>query len=95
MAHAAVDKAKSLLRQQAPFVWDATHLSEQMRQKTLGLLYQYGAEVELIYLERARGDLLRRNAKRDTSLSNKALEAMTLKWEIPLPFEAHHVEYLA
>lgn len=95
VAHAAVDKAKSLLRQQAPFVWDATHLSEQMRQKTLGLLYQYGAEVELIYLERARGDLLRRNAKRDTSLSNKALEAMTLKWEIPLPFEAHHVEYLA
>lgn len=93
VAHAAVDKAKELLRAKQPFVWNATHLSEQMRQKTLGLLAQYGAEVELVYLEQPRAELLRRNAKRDTSLSNKSLLAMTLKWELPLPFEAHQVIY--
>jgi hypothetical protein len=38
--------------------------------------------------------LLQRNAKRDTSLSNKALEAMVFKWEPPLPTEAHAVSYL-
>lgn len=95
VAHLAVDRAKELLRAKAPFVWNATHLSEQMREKTLGLLYQYGAEVELVYLERPRAELLRRNSKRDISLTNKALEAMTSKWELPLPFEAHRVLYLA
>ena len=93
-AHHAIDKAKSLLRGKEPFVWNATHLSQQMRDKTLDLLYAYGAEVEVVYLERPRAELLQRNAKRDTSLSNKALEAMVFKWEPPLPTEAHAVSYL-
>ncbi len=94
VAHRAVDKAKELLRSKTAFVWNATHLSQQMRDKTLDLLYAYGAEVELVYLERPRAELLRRNGRRDTSLSNKALEAMVLKWEVPLPSEAHRVIYL-
>lgn len=93
-AHHAVDKAKELLRKKAPFVWNATHLSQQMRDKTLNLLYAYSAEVELVYLEKPRVELLRRNTKRDTTLTNKALEAMVLKWELPTPTEAHLVSYL-
>jgi predicted kinase len=94
VAHAAIDKAKALLRRHEPFVFNATHLSQQMRDKTLDLLFAYGAEVELVYLERPRAELLRRNHRRDTSLSNKALEAMLHKWELPLPTEAHRVHYL-
>jgi predicted kinase len=94
VAHAAIDKAKALLRRHEPFVFNATHLSRQMRDKTLDLLFAYGAEVELVYLERPRAELLRRNHRRDTSLSNKALEAMLHKWELPLPTEAHGVHYL-
>ncbi len=93
-AHYAVDKAKELLRKKQAFVWNATNLSLQMREKTLGLLYAYGAEVELVYLEQPRAELLRRNSKRDTSLSNKALEGMLGKWELPLPTEAHEVRYV-
>jgi predicted kinase len=93
-AHHAVDKAKEMLRAKAPFVWNATHLSQSMRDKALDQLYAYGAEVELVYLERPRQELLRRNARRDTSLTNKALEAMVHKWELPLPTEAHSVVYL-
>lgn len=92
-AHYAVDKAKDLLRRKAPFVWNATHLSQQMRDKTLNLLFAYNAEVELVYLEKPRSELLQRNSRRDTSLTNKALEAMTLKWELPTPVEAHAVRY--
>lgn len=92
-AHYAVDKAKELLREHAPFVWNATHLSQQMRTKTLDLLYAYNAEVELVYLEQPRRELLARNTRRDTSLTNKALEAMALKWELPVPTEAHAVRY--
>lgn len=95
VAHAAVDKAKALLRERQPFVWNATHLSQSMRDKTLDLLYAYQAEVEIVYLERPRDELLKRNGRRNTSLSNKALLGMLRKWEVPAPTEAHQVTYLA
>jgi predicted kinase/HD superfamily phosphodiesterase len=94
-AHYAIDKAKELLRAKAPFVWNATHLSQQMRDKSLDLLYAYGAEVELVYLEQPRQELLRRNTRRDTTLTNKALEGMLHRWDVPLPTEAHVIQYLA
>ncbi|MEX3983906.1 AAA family ATPase [Paraburkholderia sp. EG287A] len=94
VAHHAVDKAKELLRAGAPFVWNATHIG-QLREKTLGLLYDYHAEVELVYLERPRAELFSRNTRRDTSLTNKGIESMLLKWEPPLLTEAHSVRYLA
>lgn len=93
-AHHAIDSAKALLRTKAPFVWNATHLSQQMRDKSLSLLYGYNAEVKLVYLESPRLELLRRNDRRDTSLTNKALLAMLVKWELPVPTEAHEVVYV-
>lgn len=94
VAHLAVDRAKALLRAQQPFIWNATHLSERIRQKTLDLLFAYHAQVEIAYLEQPRAELLRRNTKRDTSLSNKALASMLHRWSVPLPTEAHHVRYV-
>lgn len=92
-AHRAVDKAKALLRERAPFVWNATHLSEQMRGKTLDLLYAYDANVRLVYLEVPAATLFERNRRRDTTLRQKDLERMLHRWEAPLPWEAHEVEY--
>lgn len=89
----AEERARELLRRGEPFVWNATHLSKLMREKTLNLLYKYHAQVELVYLEQPRKELLRRNGQRDTSLSNKKLQAMLWNWEIPLPMEAHTVRY--
>lgn len=93
-AHFAIDKAKELLRKKAPFVWNSTHLNLQMRDKTLDLLFAYGAEVDIVYLELPRAELLRRNSKRDSSLPNKVLEGMVRRWEVPQPTEAHQVFYL-
>lgn len=93
VAHLAIDRARELLRRKAPFVWNATHLSELMRKKTLDLLYSYHAQVELVYLEQPRAELLRRNTRRDTSLSNKTLTGMLHRWDLPLPTEAHRVTY--
>jgi predicted kinase len=93
VAHRAVDFAKELLRRQAPFVWNTTHLSAQMRKKTLDLLYAYDAQVELVYLEQPPQVIFQRNSRRDTSLPNKAIERMLFKWEVPLPTEAHVVAY--
>lgn len=93
-AHRAVDKAKALLRRREPFVWNATHLSEQMRNKTLDLLYAYDAHVSLVYLEVPADTLFRRNARRDTTLKQRDLERMLHRWEVPLPWEAHEVRYV-
>lgn len=40
-----------------------------------------------------RAELLRRNTRRDTSLSNKTLTGMPHRWDLPLPTEAHRVTY--
>ena len=92
-AHRAFDFAKELLRAKAPFVWNSTQLSASMRTKTLDLLFGYSAQVELVYLEQPPKVIFKRNSQRDTSLSNKAIERMLFKWEVPLPTEAHTVEY--
>jgi predicted kinase len=92
-AHRAIDKAKALLRRHEPFVWNATHLSEQMRGKTLDLLYAYEANVRLVYLEVPCATLFKRNAARETTLKQRDLERMMHRWEVPLPWEAHEVRY--
>ena len=94
-AHLAVDLARELLRKKAPFVWNATHLSPMMRKKTLDLLLKYNAEVRIVYLEQPRDVIMRRNTRRDTTLTNKGIEKMLFHWEVPLPTEAHSVTYLA
>jgi predicted kinase len=91
--HLSIDRAKEFLRVGAPFVWNATHLSPLMRRKTLDLLYAYHAEVEIIYLEQPEDVIFRRNSKRDTTLSNAAIENMLFRWDPPLPTEADVVTY--
>lgn len=84
-----MDKAKALLRAGQPFVWNATHLSRQMRGKTVDLCLAYGARVELVHLEASRPTLLARNRARDTTLTNAALLGLLQRWDVPLPTEAH------
>lgn len=92
-AHYAIDQARALLRARRPFVWNATHLSAQMRKKTLDLLYAYDARVELVYLEQPEAEILRRNRQRDSSLRNQDIARMLFKWEVPVPSEANRVVY--
>jgi len=93
VAHRAHDEARHWLRQKQDFVWNATHLSHQMRSKTLELLYAYDAQVEIVHLEQPLPELLRRNQQRDTTLSNAKLLKMLTRWEAPLPTEAHEVVF--
>lgn len=87
-------KVKGWLRDKQSFVWNATHLSRDMRQRALDLLYAYHADVEIVYIEQPEKELYRRNTKRDTSLSNKKLQSMFYKWEVPLPTEANQITYV-
>lgn len=94
VAHLVLDKVRGWLRAKQPFVWNATHLSREVRQKALDLLYAYHAKVRIVYLEQPEKELYKRNTARDTSLRNKKIQSMFYKWEVPLPTEAHQVDYL-
>jgi len=93
-AHFAVERAKELLRAKKPFVWNATNINPQLRDKSLDLLYNYDATVRIVYLENTYEVLRRRNAARDSTLTQAALERMFNRWDIPVPAEAHRVDYL-
>lgn len=90
-AHFVIDKAKDLLAKKLPFIWNSTNLSMQMRSKTLSLLHNYAANVELIYLEESANVIFKRNSLRDTTLSNKDLKKMLLRWELPKAGEAQKI----
>lgn len=92
-AHYAVERARELLRAKEPFVWNATNINPELRDKALDLLYRYDAEVRIIYMEASYKELRRRNAARDTSLSQASLERMLHRWDVPVPAEAHAIEY--
>ncbi|GBG14548.1 multifunctional CCA protein [Novimethylophilus kurashikiensis] len=93
--HLAVDRAKELLRKKASFIWNATNISHLMRTKCLDLLLAYGAEVTIVYLESPEHTIKQRNNKRDTTLTNAAIDKMLHRWEVPLESEAHDVRYQA
>lgn len=92
--HMVTDRAKELLRKKEPFVWNATHLSAQMRNKTLDLLFNYNARVNLVYLEAPEEEIKRRNSQRDTTLPNSKIDEMLFRWEVPTKLEAHMVTYV-
>lgn len=83
LVHAAVDRMREFLRKKQPFIINATHLSRQMRRRTLDLVADYGGSVRVVYCEAPRAELLSRNNQRDTTLGNKKLLSMTSRWEVP------------
>lgn len=95
VAHFVLDNVKEWLRAKQPFIWNATHLSREMRTKAIDLLYAYRAKVRIVYLEQPEKELYARNKQRDTTLTNKKIQSMLYKWELPLPTEAQEVDYIA
>lgn len=95
VVQAARAQARKLLAAGQDFVWNATHLSRQMRAKTISLLADYGARVEIVYVEVPAGELFSRNNRRADKVPESALLRMIQRWEPPLPWEGHHVMWLA
>lgn len=88
-----VSMAKEMLRKSEPFIWDATHLSPLMRNKTLNLLLDYNAYITLVYCEQPEKTIKSRNILRNTTLSNKKIDEMLFKWEVPTEIETHETLY--
>ena len=92
VAHTVFEMAKTYLREKQDFVWNATHLSAQMRQKNVAVCLAYDAHVRIAYVEAGKATLLKRNQARDSSLSNAKLLQMLKHWEMPSVLEAHQLD---
>jgi predicted kinase len=91
---AAQEAARRHLRAGEPFVWNATNISRQLRDQSIGLAAAYGARIELIALEAPPQVLRARNAARRDPVPTAAIERMLRRWETPDPTEAHEVRWI-
>lgn len=92
VVQAALEEAKNLLRRKEPFIWNATNIIQETRQKLVGLFAGYGARVHIMYLEAPYWELLARNRKRERYIPELVLEDMIKKMELPAPWEAYDVK---
>ena len=90
----AQERARELLRKQQPFVWNATDLTKETRQKLIGLFERYGARVRIVYLETDWETRKKRNLQRAAAVPENAVSRMLEKTTPPTPEEAQTVQWL-
>ena len=91
VAERARELAREHLRAKREFVWNATNLSRDQRERCLGLMADYHAWIRLIYCETSCAELMRRNAEREPPFPGAALERLLDRWEIPDLTECHEL----
>lgn len=92
---AARATAREHLRKKQPFVWNATNLSAELRRGLIELFVDYGADVEIVYVESAYEAQRAQNREREARVPENVLARMRDRWELPTPAEAHAVHYYA
>lgn len=93
VAAEAEARARALLRQRQPFVWNATNVTADLRRRLVGLFTGYHAAVRIVYLETEWEEELRRNEDRPAVVPRQVILRMLSRLTPPEPFEAHRVEW--
>ena len=88
---AAREQARQHLRAGRDFIWNATNLTRQLRQRTLDLCFDYEADVRLVYVEAPLAEVERRNQARSRPVPAGVVERMLRRWELPDRCEAHEL----
>ncbi len=89
----ARERAKTFLRRQQPFVWNATNLSPMIRRKQLSLFEDYHARTKIVFLETDWRTNLSRNESRNDAVPEHKIENMMKNLEPPERMEARTVEW--
>ena len=74
-------------------MWNATHVSRDLRDRSVGLAAAYRARVEVTALEAPPRVLRDRMAQRSSPVPTAAMERLVRRWETPDPSEAHRVAH--
>jgi len=90
----AYSRAREFLRNHTPFLWNATNISTDIRNRQLCLFAQYGAAVRIVYLETSVDEQYRRNRNRVAVVPEEAVIRMRRHLVLPTIHEARKVEYV-
>ncbi|HEX4224939.1 MAG TPA: AAA family ATPase, partial [Pseudonocardiaceae bacterium] len=86
---AAYQRAREHLRAGRSFVWNATNISKQLRERCIGLVADYRGRVDLIAVETPPEVLLGRNRVRSAPVPAAVIDRLVRRWEAPDLTEAH------
>ncbi|MBK1813349.1 AAA family ATPase [Clostridium sp. YIM B02505] len=78
----AYGRAKEFLRRKESFVWNATNLRRENRQKLIRLCTAYGAKIRFVYLEVPYKELLLRRNDRERCVPVKVINNMIKKMDM-------------
>ncbi len=90
----ARELARTFLRKQETFVWNATNLTQMVRQSVLSLFRDYRARTEIVYVESAWDTIIQRNRNRMEQVPVAVLQRLAARFEVPTAEEAHNVRYI-
>ena len=93
VAAIAKEQARELLRKKQPFVWNATNISYDIREKLISLFEDYGASVRTVFLETEWDEGISRNRGREKEVPESAIRRMLDRIETPERFESEVVEW--
>ena len=85
----AQERAREHLRAGRDFVWNGTNVTRQNRARLLRLLRDYGARIEIVYIEPTRRMTLQQNRNRTAAVPEAVIEHLAARLEPPGLDEAH------
>lgn len=89
VVQAAREQCRELLRAKTSFTFNATSLLRQTRQRWIDLFADYGARIEIVYLEPPLATVLQRNKRRDRPVPEEVILELADKCEPPNWTECH------
>lgn len=87
----ARERCRELLRSGQSFAFSATNLLRQTRQRWLDLFADYGARIEIVYIEPPLPVILAQNKRRERSVPERVIRELANKCEPPTWAEAHQL----
>lgn len=90
----ATEAARRHLRAKERFVWNATSISRTMRDRIIGLAFDYDAFVEIHAFDTPLERLFEQNRSREHVVPEAVIEKLIRKWEPPSVLEAHRVVWV-
>ena len=87
----ARERCREFLRAGSPFAFNATSLLRQTRQKWIDVFADYGAWVELVYVEPPLPVVLRQNKNRGRAVPEAVIRKLAARCEPPTWAEAHYL----
>ena len=91
----APEKCREHLRSGSDFAFNATNTMRQTRKRWIDLCADYGARIELVYVEPPLSIIFAQNARRTLPVPRQAIQRLIDKLEPPTWTEAHSLTMIA